>query len=122
MTIFGGIIRHMCYQSMGSMFTVERSIRKDHILVTWGPYAIVRHPSYTGLLIVFIGMILIHGTKVRISIISIVTNTKSITAGLLGAGEWRIGKHGDEKSDRICLCTACIYHSLCSIWTDVERG
>ena len=122
MAIFGGIIRHMCYQSMGAMFTVERSIRNDHVLIKSGPYAIVRHPSYTGLLVVFIGMILIHGTKVRISIILIVTSTKSITSGLLGAGEWCIRKHGDENSDRICLCTAFIYHSLCSIWTDVERG
>ena len=107
---------------MGRLFTVERSIRKDHLRVTSGPYAIVRHPSYTGLLIVYIGMILIHGTKVRISIILIVTSTKSITSGLLGAGEWCIGKHGDENIDRICFCTAFIYHSLCSIWTDVERG
>jgi len=122
MTIFGGIIRHMCYQAMGRMFTVKRIMLKDHILIKSGPYAIVRHPSYTGLLIVFIGMILIHGTKVRISIILIVTNTKSITAGLLGAGEWCIGKHGDENSDRICFWIACIYHSLCSIRTDVERG
>ena len=121
MAIFGGIIRHQCYESMGRLFTVERSIRTDHVLVTSGPYAVVRHPSYTGLLIVFIGMILIHGTKVRISVMVVVTSTKSIISGLLGAGEWCIGKHNDENSHRICLCTACIYHSLCSIRTDVER-
>ena len=32
------------------------TIKKDHELITTGPYAIVRHPIYTGILIGFIGM------------------------------------------------------------------
>lgn len=30
------------------MFTFELSLRKDHQLITSGPYSVVRHPSYTG--------------------------------------------------------------------------
>jgi protein-S-isoprenylcysteine O-methyltransferase len=38
---------------LGRFFTVDVAIRHDHALVTHGPYARVRHPSYTGLLIMF---------------------------------------------------------------------
>ncbi|KAF7984515.1 hypothetical protein HWV62_13675 [Athelia sp. TMB] len=46
----GAALRVACYRAMGRMFTFELSIRKDHALVTRGPYAWVRHPSYTGFL------------------------------------------------------------------------
>jgi protein-S-isoprenylcysteine O-methyltransferase Ste14 len=35
---------------LGRFFRFEASIQEDHQLVTEGPYSIVRHPSYTGLL------------------------------------------------------------------------
>lgn len=63
MTTLGGFIRHKCYQALGSMFTFEMSIRKDHILVTSGPYAVVRHPGYTGILLAISGMLLMHGSE-----------------------------------------------------------
>lgn len=31
------------------------SIKKDHDLITTGPYALVRHPIYTGLLVALLG-------------------------------------------------------------------
>jgi protein-S-isoprenylcysteine O-methyltransferase Ste14 len=37
------------------------TIKEDHELVTSGPYAIVRHPIYTGLLLGFIGSALARG-------------------------------------------------------------
>jgi len=46
------------------MFTFEMSIRKNHKLITSGPYAIVRHPSYVGVILVASGLMLIHGSKV----------------------------------------------------------
>jgi len=45
-TIIGALFRRSCYRALGRLFTFEVSIRKDHKLVTTGPYAIVRHPSY----------------------------------------------------------------------------
>lgn len=33
-------------------------MRKGHQLVTTGPYIIVRHPSYTAMLLMYIGMVL----------------------------------------------------------------
>ncbi|EPQ54400.1 hypothetical protein GLOTRDRAFT_43578 [Gloeophyllum trabeum ATCC 11539] len=46
-TVVGGLGRLWCYRTMGRQFTFELSIRDDHQLVTSGPYAFVRHPSYT---------------------------------------------------------------------------
>jgi len=38
---------------LGRFFTVDVAIRHDHALMSSGPYAWVRHPSYTGLLLMF---------------------------------------------------------------------
>lgn len=58
--ILSGIIRLWAYQALGTLFTFELSIRKDHTLITSGPYAYVRHPSYTGILLNVIGALLLH--------------------------------------------------------------
>ena len=42
----------------GRFFTFELSVRKDHKLVTSGPYAVVRHPGYTGLTMCVVGVAL----------------------------------------------------------------
>ncbi|CCM02160.1 uncharacterized protein FIBRA_04238 [Fibroporia radiculosa] len=43
----GALIRALCYRTLGRHFTYEVAILKNHSLVTRGPYAYVRHPSYT---------------------------------------------------------------------------
>ena len=40
---------------LGRFFTVDVTIEKDHELVEAGPYRLVRHPSYTGVLLAFVG-------------------------------------------------------------------
>lgn len=47
------LLRLACYRELGRAFTYELAIRKEHRLVTTGPYAVVRHPSYTALLLHF---------------------------------------------------------------------
>ncbi|KAI0086918.1 hypothetical protein BDY19DRAFT_316197 [Irpex rosettiformis] len=44
------LIRLACYRALKHMFTFELSIKKDHRLITNGPYAFVRHPSYTAII------------------------------------------------------------------------
>lgn len=44
-----------CFRSLGPLFTFEIAIRPKHKLVTCGPYAWVRHPSYAGGLTAFTG-------------------------------------------------------------------
>ncbi|KAF9468413.1 hypothetical protein BDZ94DRAFT_785483 [Collybia nuda] len=59
----GTLLRMRCYQAMKKFFTFDVSIRKDHKLVTTGPYRIVRHPSYSGLLVVYAGMACWYGSR-----------------------------------------------------------
>lgn len=54
----GSAIRVLCFRRLGRYFTFELSFKKDHKLITDGPYAYVRHPSYTGSLLMFIGILL----------------------------------------------------------------
>lgn len=42
--------------TLGRFFTVDVTIAKDHELVQRGPFRVVRHPSYTGVLLAFIGV------------------------------------------------------------------
>jgi protein-S-isoprenylcysteine O-methyltransferase len=44
--------------TLGRFFTVDVTIEKDHELVERGPFRFVRHPSYTGVLVAFIGFAL----------------------------------------------------------------
>ncbi|KAF8637611.1 hypothetical protein AX17_002680 [Amanita inopinata Kibby_2008] len=59
--IAGTSLRWLCYKALGRLFTFEMSIRKGHTLVTTGPYSVVRHPAYTGTLLVTIGTFLWFG-------------------------------------------------------------
>jgi len=52
----GGFIRYQCFRTLGRFFTYEVTIRDDHQLVTSGPYAWVRHPSYTSGIACCVGM------------------------------------------------------------------
>ena len=61
--IGGGALRAWCYRELGKYFTFEMSIMKDHQLVTTGPYRIVRHPSYTGGIMLVLCVFLLHATK-----------------------------------------------------------
>ncbi|KAI0921519.1 hypothetical protein AcW1_004529 [Taiwanofungus camphoratus] len=54
----GSSLRMLCFRALGRFFTFELSVQEGHKLVTWGPYSIVRHPSYTGTLMVASGNLL----------------------------------------------------------------
>ncbi|TFY61039.1 hypothetical protein EVG20_g7209 [Dentipellis fragilis] len=60
LTVAGAVLRLLCYRIMGKMFTFQLALRDEHKLVTDGPYSIVRHPSYTGVILGSIGITLIH--------------------------------------------------------------
>ncbi|KAF9456002.1 hypothetical protein BDZ94DRAFT_1178689 [Collybia nuda] len=71
--VSGAAIRAACYRKMGKLFTFDLSIQKQHKLVTSGLYGIVRHPSYTGSLMVTGGTCLFHlssGSLLRESTLS----------------------------------------------------
>ncbi|KAJ7133340.1 hypothetical protein C8R44DRAFT_663880 [Mycena epipterygia] len=55
----GAIIRFRCFREMDRHFTFSLSLRDSHRLITTGPYAVVRHPSYTGAILIIFGAALI---------------------------------------------------------------
>ena len=54
----GGCLRWWAIITLGRFFTVDVIIEKDHELVERGPFRVVRHPSYTGVLLAFVGFAL----------------------------------------------------------------
>ena len=53
--VAGLIMRWIAIIHLGRFFTVNVAIAKDHKLITSGPYRFLRHPSYTGTLLMFFG-------------------------------------------------------------------
>ncbi|KAF7366542.1 hypothetical protein MSAN_00911500 [Mycena sanguinolenta] len=58
----GAVIRLACYHELGRLFTFETGIFKNHKLVTSGPYSIVRHPSYLGAMVAYVGLMLYYAS------------------------------------------------------------
>src|SRR6266699_3052233 len=53
--VAGLLLRWWSIITLGRFFTVDVTIEKDHELVERGPFRMVRHPSYTGVLLAFLG-------------------------------------------------------------------
>jgi protein-S-isoprenylcysteine O-methyltransferase Ste14 len=53
----GGLaLRLWAVLSLGRFFKVTVSIQEGHRVIRSGPYRLVRHPSYSGLLIALLGL------------------------------------------------------------------
>ncbi len=52
----GVALRWWAIRSLGTRFTRELQIAPDHEVVTGGPYRRLRHPSYTGAVLMFAGV------------------------------------------------------------------
>jgi protein-S-isoprenylcysteine O-methyltransferase len=49
-------LRWSAISYLGKFFTVDVAVHRDHQLIETGPYRFIRHPSYAGALITFIGL------------------------------------------------------------------
>jgi protein-S-isoprenylcysteine O-methyltransferase len=56
--VLGLALRWWAIVTLGRFFTVDVTIEKDHELVERGPFRWLRHPSYTGVLLAFLGFAL----------------------------------------------------------------
>ena len=54
--VAGLAIRWWSILTLGQLFTVDVAIHRDHTLVETGLYKYIRHPSYAGLLMAFLGL------------------------------------------------------------------
>jgi protein-S-isoprenylcysteine O-methyltransferase len=66
---------------LGRYFTVNVSISAEHTLIDSGPYRYVRHPTYTGALLAFVGLALCFGNWLTLLF---------LTVPIIGAFLWRI--------------------------------
>jgi protein-S-isoprenylcysteine O-methyltransferase len=69
LTIAGIALRWFAIYWLGRWFTVNVAIAEDQKLIDTGPYRYVRHPSYTGALLAFLGITLCIGKIVSLLII-----------------------------------------------------
>ncbi|KAF7304778.1 Protein-S-isoprenylcysteine O-methyltransferase [Mycena kentingensis (nom. inval.)] len=58
MVILGACIRLSCFKALGDLFTFDLTVNTKHRLVTDGFYSRVRHPAYTGSLMITLGLVL----------------------------------------------------------------
>lgn len=54
--MLGIAFRQWAVLALGKFFTVQVRVRSDQTVVDTGPYRWVRHPSYTGIIISFLGV------------------------------------------------------------------
>ena len=60
----GALLRWWSFVSLGKYFTVVVTTSADQPVIDRGPYRVLRHPSYTGLLLIFAGVGLMVGNWV----------------------------------------------------------
>ncbi|KAF9078554.1 hypothetical protein BDP27DRAFT_1309752 [Rhodocollybia butyracea] len=61
--LLGSYIRLDCFKTLGKLFTFDLTIHPEHQLVTSRFYSYVRHPSYTGSMLLVAGLAFSHLTK-----------------------------------------------------------
>ena len=54
--VSGLMLRWWAILELGRFFTVDVQIARDHHIVDTGPFRLVRHPSYSGVLLAFVGV------------------------------------------------------------------
>ena len=69
----GMAFRWYSIRVLGRFFTAVVAIQPEHQIVEAGPYRILRHPSYSGALVTFLGFALVLGNWLSLLIIAIFT-------------------------------------------------
>lgn len=82
MLILGSLLRRYCWRTLGQYFTGDVRARPDQPVIRAGPYRLVRHPSYTAGIMVFVGIGLALGSRfsfVLLAIAAIATYAYRVT-------------------------------------------
>ena len=91
----GLLVRWYSIYSLGRSFQVNVTIMKDQRLITNGIYKLVRHPSYTGLLLYYLGLGLIMHNYISILIL-LIGPTYAVAARISKEEQFLEGHFGEE--------------------------
>ncbi len=73
MLFLGSLLRRYCWRTLGEYFTGDVRAKADQPVIRSGPYRLVRHPSYTAGMMMFIGIGLALGSWLSLALLTIVT-------------------------------------------------
>lgn len=71
--VLGSLLRRYCWRTLGKYFTGDVRARVDQPVIRTGPYSVVRHPSYTAGIMMYIGIGLALGNWVSLALLTIST-------------------------------------------------
>jgi Putative protein-S-isoprenylcysteine methyltransferase len=69
----GSMLRRYCWRTLGEYFTGDVSVKPDQPIISSGPYRLVRHPSYTAGMMMYIGIGFALGSWLSLALITIST-------------------------------------------------
>ncbi len=105
-TVVGLLFAVWARQHLGSNWSRSVTIKQDHELITTGPYALVRHPIYTGILAGFLGTA-IALSQVR-GVIGFVLIFVVLWAKLRMEEEWMRSEFGEAYAAYACRTAALV--------------
>ena len=69
----GSVLRRYCWRTLGEYFTGDVSVRPGQPIISSGPYRLVRHPSYSAGMMMYIGIGLALGSWFSLALLTIAT-------------------------------------------------
>jgi protein-S-isoprenylcysteine O-methyltransferase Ste14 len=73
MVFLGSVLRRYCWRTLGEYFTGDVRVKPDQPVIESGPYRLVRHPSYTAGMMMYIGTGLALGSWLSLALLTIAT-------------------------------------------------
>jgi protein-S-isoprenylcysteine O-methyltransferase Ste14 len=73
MILLGSLLRRYCLRTLGEYFTGDVRAHADQPVIDTGPYRLVRHPSYTAGMMMFIGIGLGLGSWLSLALLTVAT-------------------------------------------------
>ncbi len=67
-------LRFWSFQTLGRYFTFTVQTSQDQPVISAGPYRVIRHPSYAGVLVTFVGLGLVIGNWASLVILTVATS------------------------------------------------
>jgi protein-S-isoprenylcysteine O-methyltransferase Ste14 len=107
-TVAGLLFAVWAREHLGSNWSRSVTIKQGHELITTGPYAVVRHPIYTGSLAGFLGMA-IAVSQVR-GVVALVIMFLSFWIKLRMEEEWMRSQFGETYADYARRTAALVPH------------